>query len=156
MRRDYFARPALRRLTAEQLLDSIRVATTGQLVPAERCFLDNRSTALARALGRPASRNEISTARPDDVAVVQSLELLNGRELHEMIYSNALFTEAGRQAGSAPRWSIGSIARCSAGRPRSPRRTPAARICKPSESPAEGLKDMLWALVCSPEFQYIK
>ena len=52
-------------------------------MPAERAFLDNRSTALARRLGRPASRNEISTARPDDVAVVQSLELLNGPELHE-------------------------------------------------------------------------
>ena len=95
-----FRSPALRRLTAEQWLDSVRVAAGGKLVPAERSLFDNRSTALSRALGRPASRNEISTSRPDDTAVVQSLELLNGRELHEMIYTNAMFAQtAARQDG---------------------------------------------------------
>jgi len=92
----YFRSPALRRLTAEQVLDSIRVATHGRFDADARAFLDVRSTALSRALGRPASRNEISTARPDDVAVVQSLELLNGSELHEMIYSRADFATAAR------------------------------------------------------------
>jgi hypothetical protein len=89
----YFRSPSLRRLTAEQFIDSVRVATTGELAPAQRCFLDARSTALARALGRPASRNEISTARGDDAAVVQALELLNGHELHEMIDAADLFSE---------------------------------------------------------------
>src|SRR5690606_29209229 len=36
---------------------------------------------------KPASRSEVSTCRPDDVAVVQALELLNGREFHEYVYS---------------------------------------------------------------------
>ena len=81
----YFRSPQLRRLTAEQVLDSVRLAASGELLPAQRTLLDGRSTALMRALGRPASRNEISTARPDDVAVVQSLELMNGGELQEML-----------------------------------------------------------------------
>ena len=45
---------------------------------------------MTRALGRPASHNEISTARPDDVAVVQALELLNGEEFYDRIYSGKL------------------------------------------------------------------
>ena len=68
----------------------MHVATSGQLQPGERAYLDARITALAAALGRPASRNEISTARSDDVAVVQALELLNGPEIQELIDSSLL------------------------------------------------------------------
>jgi hypothetical protein len=151
----YFRSPSLRRLSAEQLLDSIRVAATGQFVPAERTFLDNRSTALTRALGRPASRNEISTARPDDAATVQSLELLNGAELHAMIYSNSLSTEA--SARQDPRRLADRLYRAVLSRPASVGEKNAARAyLHAADSQAEGLKDMFWALVCSPEFQYIK
>lgn len=86
----YFRSPALRRLTAEQLVDSVRVAATQKLDPRSRLYLDTTSTALTRALGKPASRNEISTGRPDDVAVVQALELLNGSEFHGLVYAGAL------------------------------------------------------------------
>jgi hypothetical protein len=151
----YYRSPALRRLTAEQFLDSVRVATSGQFVPAERSFLDNRSTALGRALGRPASRNEISTARPDDAAVVQALELLNGPELHGMIYSNPLFTAAaGKQD---PRRLVDRLYRAALSRPATTPEKNAGRVMlQAAESPDEGMQDVLWALVCSPEFQYIK
>ena len=86
----YYRSPSLRRLTAEQLLDSINVAIDN---PAPRLYLDTNSTALTRALGRPATRNDVSTGRPDDVAVVQSLELLNGQEFSKRI-------EAGNLAGA--------------------------------------------------------
>jgi hypothetical protein len=150
-----FRSPSLRRLTAEQLLDSIRVAVSGKFIPAERTFLDIRSTALSRALGRPASRNEISTARPDDAAVVQSLELLNGPELQGMIYSNLLAAEsAGR---GDPRRLVDRLYRTVLCRAATVAEKNAGRAyLQASESPAEGLKDMLWALVCAPEFQYIK
>lgn len=85
-----FRSPSLRRLTAEQVVDSIRVAATQRLDPASRLYLRNESTALSRALGKPASRNEISTLRPDDAAVVQALELLNGEELGGLVYSSAI------------------------------------------------------------------
>ena len=151
----YFRSPGMRRLTAEQLFDSIRVATTGQFVPAERSLLDNRSTALSRALGRPASRNEISTSRPDDAAVVQSLELLNGPELHQMIYANAVFADVpGRQD---PRRAVDRLYRAALSRPATVAEKNVGRaFLQGAESQAEAMKDMLWALVCSPEFQYIK
>jgi uncharacterized membrane protein len=90
----YYRSPSLRRLTAEQLVDSVRVATTQRLEPASRLYRDTGSTALTRALGKPAARNEISTNRPDDVAVVQALELLNGEEWRAL-------TRSGRLAGMA-------------------------------------------------------
>ena len=151
----YFRSPRLRRLTAEQFLDSVRVATSGTFEPGERTFLDTRSTALARALGRPASRNEISTARPDDVAIMQSLELLNGRELRAMIYGNSLFTEGSERQD--PRRQVDRLYRLALSRPATTDEKAAGRsFLQGAETPVEGMKDILWALVCSPEFQYIK
>ncbi len=151
----YFRSPALRRLTAEQLLDSIRVAASGAFVPAERSLLDIRSTALSRSLGRPASRNEISTSRPDDAAVVQALELLNGPELHAMIYKSVLFTDA--SAKKDARAAVDKLYRATLCRGATTAEKTAGRnYVQAADSPVEGLKDVLWALVCSPEFQYIK
>ncbi|MEX0677054.1 MAG: DUF1553 domain-containing protein [Pirellulales bacterium] len=151
----YFRSPGLRRLTAEQLLDSVRVAAGGQFEPAARTFLDVRSTALSRALGRPASRNEISTSRPDDAAVVQALELINGSELHEMIYTaRRLAADAARQD---PRRLVDGLYRAALSRRASVAERNAGRVyLLAADSPEEAMKDMLWALVCSPEFQYIQ
>lgn len=90
----YFRSPSLRRMTAEQVVDSIRVAADQKLEPRARLFHVNESTALSRVLGKPASRNEISTARADDAAVVQSLELLNGEEFGALVYSAAILSDA--------------------------------------------------------------
>ncbi len=90
----YYRSPALRKLTAEQLLDSLIVTVTQKLEPEKRVYLDKTTTALSRALGRPASRNEISTARSEEIAVVQSLELLNGEEYHDLIYSGPILDDA--------------------------------------------------------------
>jgi hypothetical protein len=81
-------------LTAEELMDSIRLAEAQQLDPDKRLYLSTASTQLTRALGKPASRNEISTSRSDDVAVVQALELLNGEEFYQLIYSGRVLNEA--------------------------------------------------------------
>ena len=90
----YFRSPSLRRMTAEELIDSIRVAEAQKLEPQSRLYLDTASTALTRALGKPASRNEISTSRPDDVAVVQALELLNGEEFNQLVYTGEILDTA--------------------------------------------------------------
>lgn len=97
----YFRSPSLRRLTAEQLLDSIRVATTQTFDANSRAWKDNNSTALSRGLGRPPARNEISTGRSDDVAVVQALELLNGTEYYQKIYTGPLLRQAGQEKVAA-------------------------------------------------------
>lgn len=84
----YYRSPSLRRLTAEQMLDSIAAATNETPKVAERTYSSNESTLLTRALGRPAARNEVSTGRPEDTAVVQALELLNGNEFYDRIYKS--------------------------------------------------------------------
>ena len=93
----YYRSPSLRRLTAEQLLDSIRVAMEQRLDSHRRLYLDNGSTALTRVLGRPPAHNEISTARAEDVAIVQALELLNGEEFYERIYSSNIADQLANQ-----------------------------------------------------------
>jgi len=93
----YYRSPSLRRLTAEQLLDSISVAMDQHLDSQQRLYLSKESTALTRALGRPAAHNEISTARADDVAVVQALELLNGEEFYERVYSSSIADQLANQ-----------------------------------------------------------
>ena len=92
-----FPSPQLRRLTAEQFLDSARVAVSQRFDPRLRLYQDESSSALSRSLGRPAMRNEVSTARPADVAVVQALELLNGGDLHHLIYSGDWIEQTARE-----------------------------------------------------------
>lgn len=152
----YARSPALRRLTAEQLIDSIHKAAAKKW-NEKRLFRISSSTALTRALGRPASRNEISTGRADDVAVVQSLEILNGDELHDFIYKGEILDELASQSDRKKvvnqlYWTVLN-------------RPPTSKEMKlglaylkdnPSAKASEPLGDMLWALVVSPEFQFIR
>jgi mono/diheme cytochrome c family protein len=172
----YYRSPTLRRLTAEELLDSVQVALTQKLDGQHRTYLDKASTALNRALGRPAARNEISTARADDVAVVQALELLNGEEFYERIYTgrvtdqdvnesnlakvvDRLYWVALSRPASAREQELGSsfletsLAQIGAGAVDGDKSAAAANL---SHSEREPLGDVLWALFTSPEFQYIR
>jgi hypothetical protein len=88
-----FRSPNLRRLTAEQLLDSIAMAT-GQKLPEKRAYQDEKSTPLTRSLAKPAARNEVLTQRSDDTAVVQALELLNGPEFADKVYKGEMIDHA--------------------------------------------------------------
>ncbi len=84
---------------------------------------------------------------------MQALELLNGEQLHEMIYANAAY-EVGR---GKERRLVDQLYRSVLSRPATAAEKNAGRAFLLSgESEEESLKDMLWALVCSPEFQYIK
>jgi hypothetical protein len=135
----YYRSPTLRKLTAEQLIDSIRVAVTQRLDPAERLYLQRKSTDLTRALGRPAARNEVSTARPEDVAAVQALELLNGEEFNVLVAQAPVLKE----------------------NPSPDRLFWAAFSRAPSDAEHElvanvdPLTDALWAMFASPGFEYI-
>lgn len=82
----YFRSPQLRRLSAEQLLDSLNVVGAQQNVPARRTLFRTSATTLTQSLGRPASRSEIITTRSEELAVLQLLEMLNGQEYQAMIY----------------------------------------------------------------------
>jgi mono/diheme cytochrome c family protein len=135
----YYRSPALRKLTAEQLIDSLRVATTQALDPKARLYLQRKSTDLTRALGRPAARNEVSTARPEDVAVVQALELLNGEEFHDMVYSAPILKEN----PTMERLYWAAFDRAPSDRER--------ELLSNTDAPG----DVLWAMFVSPAFEYI-
>jgi hypothetical protein len=149
----YYRSPSLRRLTAEQLLDSISVAIGQRLDSQKRLYLDKGSTALTQALGRPAAHNEISTARPDDVAIVQALELLNGEEFYERIYSSSIAEQLANQKDLAT--AMDRLYWVALSRPPSAdERKLGASFLKTSNR--EQVGDALWALFASPEFQYIR
>lgn len=151
----YFRSPALRRLTAEQILDSLPVALGGALDPRQRCYLDGRATALMRALGRPDSRNEISTSRSDDFGVVSALELLNGPELHALLEEAALPIKPAVRRD--PRRLVDQLYLSVLSRhASSEERKLAGEWFSQEESLEEAGRDLLWALICSPEFQYIQ
>lgn len=148
----YYRSPSLRKLTAEELIDSIRLATEQKLDPMKRLYLDNASTSLTRALGKPASRNEISTSRSEDVAVMQSLELLNGEDFYHLVYNGAVLDEASQSKDAAK--ATEELYWAALNRPASVKER---RATEPllTAGGKEPVGDVLWALFTSPEFQFI-
>ncbi len=131
------------------------MATAGELGAGERAFLDSRITALAQALGKPASRGEISTGRGEDVSVVQALELLNGKEIHELIAASPSVARPPRQPDLKKL--TDKIYRSVLSRPpTNDEKRLGQALLSGSPELADGLADMYWALLVSPEFQYIK
>jgi len=148
--------PSLRRLTAEQFVDSVRFISTGRLDPKERVYLEKKSTALTRSLGRPESRREISTGRSDAVAIVQWLEFLNGPELHQYVYSGEWKS---RFCGGIlnPAEAVNELYWTVLNRhPAIPEIDAGLSYLKGTFLADAALLDMLWALVVSPEFQFIR
>lgn len=86
----YFRSPQLRRMSAEQLMDSLNVVGTQQSIPARRLMFRKEATVLTQALGRPASRSEVITTRSEETAVIQFLEMLNGSEYQSQVYRSPL------------------------------------------------------------------
>jgi len=148
----FFRSPNLRRLTAEQFMDGVRIAVDQTLSPSKRLFRSNNSTALSRALGRPAARAEISTGRPDDVAVVQELELLNGKEIHAIVYGGKTLVALAADEKRIERIYLAVLNRV----PSEEERKVAEEYVKMNGASKEVMGDLFWALFCSPEFQYIR
>ncbi len=153
----YFRSPALRRLTAEQFIDSLEYSGGKS---HRRINRDDFAPALAIALGRPASRQEVTTSRSDDLAVVQALELLNGTELHDLVYSS-VFVE--KLASLASKESVTQIYWTVLSRPPTEREQVLGGTFLAESEKGENetlvrekIGDMLWALFVSPEFQYIR
>ncbi len=148
----FFRSPSLRRLTAEQFMDGVKIAVNQTLSPSARLFRSNNSTALSRALGRPAARGEISTGRPDDVAVVQELELLNGKEIHSIVYGGKTLSALAGDQGRLDKIYLAALNRL----PTDQERSIADEYIRTNGVSKEVIGDVFWALICSPEFQYIK
>lgn len=147
--------PTLRRTTAEQFFDSARVAVNQNLDPKKRLFLDATSTALSRSLGRPAARTEVTTVRPDDVAVVQELELMNGREIHQLVYSGKLLKDLA--AEKDPDQIVRKLYLAVLSRePLASEKQIASEFLGSGTVTAETVGDLAWSLITGPEFQYVR
>ncbi|MFT3686863.1 MAG: DUF1549 domain-containing protein [Phycisphaerales bacterium] len=149
----HFRSPSLRRLTAEQLIDSVRVGLSQQLDPKARLYHSQDSTGLSRALGRAATRNEVSTGRSDQTSVVQGLELLNGEEFAGLLKKGPLVTKAVASDGTGAASLIYRAMLC-----REPSDAERAAVASylGDKVTEEGVQDVLWAVVSGPEFQFIR
>ncbi len=160
----YYRSPALRKLWAEQLLDSANLAMGVPWWGFARTYWEDDVSPLMAALGRPTSRDEVSTDRAGDAGIVMALELLNSPEFYRRIYHSPRV----RQLSNA--WTNGvpletlveeSYLIVLSRRPTKAERDLAVAFLTPDPDEIavikqERLGDMLWALIASPEFQYIR
>jgi hypothetical protein len=157
----YFRSPGLRRLTAEQLLDSIAVLTQQKLEDGRRIYRASEGVPdpLNSALGRPDIRSEVSTARSGEVAIVQALELLNGAKYNAMIQPDVLLATLG--SAPEPRAIVELVYLAALQRkPLEKELTLGGAFLNDSMTDGkltlrDAVADMLWAMVTSPAFQYV-
>ena len=145
-----FRSPIQRRLTCEQVLDSIHTALA---IDTQRTDFDKISTPLSRSLGRPETRNEPITTRSEDVAILQALELIDGETLNQLIYESPMqkkLKEVNPVDQAIEEAFISVLSRF----PR-PDELQQTHTFLQEDQGETGWGDMLWALIASPEFQYI-
>jgi hypothetical protein len=168
----FFRGPELKRMTAEQFLDTLwQITGTGPkkadapvaLVP----FVDStpperrlvraalvRSDALMRSLGRP-NREQVVTTRPDQLTTLQALDLSNGQILTGYLNEGAVqLLKANTGANRdqlAERIYLLALGRA----PSTSERATARELLGSSPSP-EQVADLLWCVIMLPEYQLIR
>jgi hypothetical protein len=175
-----FRGPVMKRMTAEQFLDSIRMtigiwpapdnkavkgggrSQGGQVgavlkVEGNGEWGDRRFRAvfsqldsLQAALGRP-NREQVVVSRPDLVTTLEAITLANGSKLAAILAEGA--EKLARE--SSPDELIDRLyASALARNPTTPERTVARELLGSPVSP-EGLEDLLWTIFMLPEFQFV-
>jgi hypothetical protein len=170
---DYvFRGPEVKRMTAEQFMDAVWMLTRtapgkahptvpgepfAEGTPAARRFVRAAlvpSNALMRSLGRP-NREQVVTTRPDLLTTLQALDLSNGQLL-----TGTLAQGAARMLKDEPRATpeerVRALYRQALCRPPTEGELAVARDLLGSPAKAEGLADLLWALLMLPELQLIR
>ncbi|MBI1917236.1 MAG: PSD1 domain-containing protein [Planctomycetes bacterium] len=169
---DYvFRGPEVRRMTAEQFLDAVwmltktapakaaapvRLPEFDSTVPAERRFVRAalvHADGLMRALGRP-NREQVVTTRPDQLTTLEALELSNGQILTDLMNRGA--ANLLKEKSKEPDERIEDVYRRALCRKPTADELAAARDLLGSPVTAEGVADLLWAVVMLPEFQLIR
>jgi hypothetical protein len=170
---DYvFRGPEVRRMTAEQFVDAVwmltktapakaaapvRLPEFDGSVPPERRFIRAalvNADELMRTLGRP-NREQVVTTRPDHLSTLQALDLSNGQILADTLARGAanLLKEKPK---ATPDERVEDIYRRALCRRPTADELAAARELLGTPPTAEGLADLLWAVVMLPEFQLIR
>jgi len=167
-----FHGPELRRLSAEQFVDALWMLTKtapakatapvalpafDDWVPAERRFTRASlvpADALMRSLGRP-NREQVVTTRPDQLSTLQALDLSNGQVLANLL-SRGAASWLKAHPNATPEQLIEDVyLRTLCRRPTAEELT-AAREITGTALTADGVGDLLWAVLMLPEFQLIR
>ena len=159
-----FRGPLLRRMTAEQFMDALWRITGAAPGEAAADFGDRgdepvRASLVAcdllmRSLGRP-NREQVVTTRPAELSTLQALDLSNGEILAGILDSGARSLLEANPERSAQEW-IDWLALEAFQRHAEPaERALAVEVLGPEPS-VEGLADLLWIVLMTPEFQMIR
>ncbi len=170
---DYvFRGPEVRRMTAEQFTDAIWMLTKtapvkatapmplppfADSVPVERRYVRAalvNADPLMRSLGRP-NREQVVTTRPDQLTTLEALDLTNGKGLADLLARGAANLLKDKPRATADE-RVEDIYRRALCRKPTADEMAAARDILGSPGTAEGLADLLWAIVMLPEFQLIR
>lgn len=169
-----FAGPAAKRMTGEQFVDGVaritgyapdntdddaifeKIADDAGKRAGRRSFVRAgivEGTLLTRTLGRP-NRDQVVTTRPSELTTLEALELSNGQPLAELLKSGAEKLLASN-GGKSPADICQEVFRVSLSRDASEEEL--ADLVELAGEPitAEGLADVLWAIVMLPEFQIV-
>jgi hypothetical protein len=167
-----FRGPEVKRLTAEQFVDALWMLTRAgppkaaapvklpdfaDTVPAERRFVRAslvNSDALMRSLGRP-NREQVVTTRPDQLTTLQALDLSNGKELTDTLARGAA-NLLKLHPKATPEQRIEEIYKRALCRRPTADEMSAAKELLGAPVKADGLADLLWAVVMLPEFQLVR
>jgi hypothetical protein len=167
-----FRGPELKRLSAEQFVDAVWMLTGtspakpvaaasipafADPVPSERRFV--RATLvncddLMRSLGRP-NREQVVTTRPDQLTTLQALDLANGQTLTTALATGAANILKVQPKATPDQLAEGVFQRALSRKPNASELA-AARELLGEKPTAEGLADLLWAVIMLPEFQLIR
>lgn len=162
-----FRGPVVRRLSAEQFVDALAQLTHAwpekadvELPPigGEPAVRDigiraafKTSNPLTTAMGRP-NREQVVTSRPQTATTLEALELTNGQTLADTLARGASHWSAQHVAAEAL---VTQLYRQALGRAPHAEELAAGSALVGDPVTPEGIQDLLWALVMSPEFQLV-
>jgi hypothetical protein len=165
-----FQGPQVKRMTAEQFLDTVWQLTGAGPAKADapvklpdfaasapasqkliRASLVN-SDALQRSLGRP-NREQVVTVRPDELTTLQALDLSNGEIITSTLQRGA---EQLLKQQSEPARLIDSLYWQAFSRAPTAEELSTAQAFLSEKPSALAVADLLWAIVMQPEFQLIR
>jgi hypothetical protein len=172
---DYvFRGPEFKRLTAEQFMDAVwqitgtapaavpksmpaKVPAFPESVPPARRFVRAAlvtADPLMRSLGRP-NREQVVTVRPDHLSTLQALDLTNGSILADTLNRGAANVLKAHPNATADQLAEVVFGQALCRKP-TPAELTAARELVGAKPTAEGVADLLWAVVMLPEFQLVR
>ena len=130
-----------------------RLASTLAQDPAPVRAALLKSDLLMRSLGRP-NREQIVSARPNDLTTLEAIDLANGPILYEMIVRGARnLLERDWQGPEA--FTEHLFRHALARAPAAAEQAALAEVLGPRLDP-RGVEDALWMVVLHPEFQYVR